>query len=105
MQRFCPPGSKFCPFRVRSYAEGDGVEVNKHEVRHKNWVNLPRVTSAINIVTNMNGLLLTYHNTILLKGPIFLKTKYFVIKERFNKLIYGINTIINVASDSLLKFS
>ena len=28
------------------------------------------------------------------KGSIFLKKRHFVIKERFNKLIYGFNTII-----------
>ena len=29
-----------------------------------------------------------------LTGSIFLKTRHFIIQERFNKLIYGINTII-----------
>ena len=29
-----------------------------------------------------------------LKGSIFLKNGQFIIQERFNKLIYGINTII-----------
>ena len=28
------------------------------------------------------------------KGSIFLKNRHFITQERFNKLIYGINTII-----------
>ena len=28
------------------------------------------------------------------KGSIFLKSRDYIIQERFNKLIYGINTII-----------
>ena len=35
------------------------------------------------------------------KGAIVLKNRHFIIQKRFNKLIHGINTIINVASDSL----
>ena len=38
------------------------------------------------------------------KDKIFLKNKHFIIQERCNKLIYGINTIINLASDSLKKY-
>ena len=30
----------------------------------------------------------------VLKGSIFLKNRHFIVQERFNKLIYGINTII-----------
>ena len=30
-----------------------------------------------------------------LKDSIFLKNRHFLIQEKFNKLIYGINTIIN----------
>ena len=30
----------------------------------------------------------------LFKGSIFLKNRHFIIQERFNKLIYGMNTII-----------
>ena len=30
----------------------------------------------------------------LFKGSIFLKNRHFIIQEKFNKLIYGINTII-----------
>ena len=30
----------------------------------------------------------------LIKGSIFLKNGHFIIQERFDKLIYGINTII-----------
>ena len=35
-----------------------------------------------------------YHQILLLKGSIFLKNSIFIIQERFEKLIYGINTII-----------
>ena len=28
------------------------------------------------------------------KGSIFIKNRHFIIQERFNKLLYGINTII-----------
>ena len=38
------------------------------------------------------------------KGSTFLKNSHYVIQERINKLIYSINTIINVAFDSLLNF-
>ena len=30
----------------------------------------------------------------ILKGSIFLKNRHFIVQERFNKLIYGVNTII-----------
>ena len=33
-------------------------------------------------------------NYSVFKGSIFLKKRHFIIQERFNKLIYGINTII-----------
>ena len=35
----------------------------------------------------------------LLKGSIFLKNGHFIIQERFNKLIYVINTIIQEDHD------
>ena len=34
------------------------------------------------------------HNICLFKGSIFLKNRHLIIQERFNKLRYGINTII-----------
>ena len=38
------------------------------------------------------------------KGFIFLKNRHFSIKERFNKLIYGINTIIICGTCQPVKF-
>ena len=38
------------------------------------------------------------------KGSIFLKNRHFIIQERFNKLIYGINTIIKCGTWQLVKF-
>ena len=38
------------------------------------------------------------------KGSIFLKYRYFVIQERLNKLIYGINTIIICGTCRPVKF-
>ena len=38
---------------------------------------------------------------VLFKGSIFLTNRHFFIKEMLNTLIYSINTIINVASDTL----
>ena len=34
------------------------------------------------------------HRVVSVKGSIFLKHRHFLYPERFNKLIYGINTII-----------
>ena len=39
------------------------------------------------------------------KGTIFLKNRYFIIEERLNKLIYGINTIIKCGTWQPVKFS
>ena len=39
-----------------------------------------------------------------IKGSIFLKIRHFIIQERFNKLLYGINTIINFGTWQLVKF-
>ena len=42
---------------------------------------------------------------VMLKGPIFLKNRhFFFIQERFNKLIYGINTIIKCGIRQPVKF-
>ena len=38
--------------------------------------------------------ILFYFNAAGVKGSIFLKNRHFIIQEKFNKLIYGINTII-----------
>ena len=38
------------------------------------------------------------------KGSIFLKNRHFIIQERFNKLIYGINTIIKCGTWQPVKF-
>ena len=37
----------------------------------------------------------------LIKGSIFLKNRHFIIQERFNKLIYGIYTIIKHFLDKI----
>ena len=34
-----------------------------------------------------------YYIKVAFKGSIYLKIRYFIIKEMFNKLMYGINTI------------
>ena len=39
-----------------------------------------------------------------LKGDKFLKNRHFIIQERFNKLIYGINTIIKCGTWKPVKF-
>ena len=44
----------------------------------------------VSVCMNCQSLLLL----ILPKGCIFLKNRHFVIQERFEKLTYGINTII-----------
>ena len=38
------------------------------------------------------------------KGSIFLKNRHFIIQEKFNKLIYGINTIIKCGFWQHVKF-
>ena len=40
-----------------------------------------------------------------IKSSIFLKNRHFIIQERFNKLIYGINTIIKMWHLSAYKIS
>ena len=40
----------------------------------------------------------------LFKGSIFLKNRHFIIQERFNKLKYGINTIIKCGTWQPVKF-
>ena len=44
------------------------------------------------------------HYSTLLKGSIFLKNRHFIIQELFNKLIYGINTIIKCGICQPVKF-
>ena len=39
------------------------------------------------------------------KGTIFLKNRRFIVQERFNKLIYGINTIIRCGTRQPVKFN
>ena len=39
-----------------------------------------------------------------LKGSIFLKNTHIIIQERFNKLIYGINTITKCGTWQPVKF-
>ena len=41
---------------------------------------------------------------LTIKGSIFLKNRHFIIQERFNKLIYGIHTIIKGGTWQLVKF-
>ena len=41
---------------------------------------------------------------IRIKGSIFLKNRHFIIQERFNKLIYGINTIIQCGTWQPVQF-
>ena len=43
-------------------------------------------------------------DSFLFKGTIFLKSSYFIIQERFYKLIYGNNTIIKCGTWQLVKF-
>ena len=40
----------------------------------------------------------------LLKDSIFLKNRHFIIQERFNKLIYGIDTITKCGTWQPVKF-
>ena len=50
---------------------------------------------ACELVTNTAILIIDVSVLYLaLEGSIYLKNRHFFIQERFNKLIYGINTII-----------
>ena len=41
---------------------------------------------------------------MLIKGSISLKNRHFIVQERFNKLIHGINTIIKCDTWQPVKF-
>ena len=49
------------------------------------------------VYIGLNGIL-------LLKSSTFLKNRHFIIQERFNKLMYGINTIIKCGTWQPVKF-
>ena len=51
--------------------------------------------SEIKVFGNCRLCLMRLNISVLFKGSMFLKNIYSFIQERFNKLIYGINTIIN----------
>ena len=50
------------------------------------------------------NILACIHSHRLIKGLIFLKNRHFFIQERFDKLIYGINTIIKYGIWQPVKF-
>ena len=55
--------------------------------------------SSFTCATNMVVVLLTISNhscifTTYIKGSIFPKNSHFIIQERVNGLVYGINTVI-----------
>ena len=44
----------------------------------------------------------TYKSIVEIKSSILLKNRHFIIQERFNELIYGINTIIKYSTCKIL---
>ena len=83
------PGSKFFHFRTDPFTEGilcagKQTEICKSCLRCKKWwmINQMYTVSRLHIPQN----------------------RHFIIQERFNKLIYGINTIIKSSTRQPVKF-
>ena len=96
--------SKFFPFRADPFSErrlnifGRGVIYESMSIPVNYWVTLTPHHNSPNIWVNT----LYYH--AVLKGSILLKHRHFIIQERFNKLIYGINTNIEWSTWQPVKF-
>ena len=58
---------------------------NNPDIGASHMTGKPYISTKVQIMLDM--LYLT------IKGSIFLKNRHFITQERFNKLIYGINTI------------
>ena len=61
-------------------------------------------TSPVKIYRHLANIQFSGAAWIEVKGFRYFKTIHFIIKERFNKLIYGINTIIKYGTRQSVKF-
>ena len=64
----------------------------------------PNILGRYSTLQNINTTVNVYMFFISFKGSIFLKNRNFIIQERFNKLIYGINAIIKCDTWHPVKF-
>ena len=74
-------------------------QITTDGLRHLTILQKRQITNDISQYSTTNKQL-----KITFKGSIFLKNRHFIIQERINKLIYGINTIINCGIWQPVKF-